>query len=142
MEDNQEAWNSLVSSPLWGIGSTKVHWEASNIFSGGQDVHPLLMQGLLAGFPGLLLLMMWFVILGRRLASILRVGLTGLPSARALSAAVALAVALFLSAVNTTPAFLFGVSQIPFGIFCGVLLTKQKLSQRTPRLSHSGEVIN
>lgn len=124
MDDNIEAWSAFLSSPIWGIGSTKVHWEALYETYGGQDVHPVLSQGLLAGIPGLFLLLLWFAILVRRLPSVVQANIAELPNARALAAAVALVVALFLTAINTTPVFLFASSQVPFGLFCGLVLAK------------------
>ena len=122
IDDTIEAWGSLLRSPLWGIGSPKIYWEATMKTYGGQDIHPFVAQGLIGGFPAIIMLL-YFVFM---LYKALRMHLSTTSSTQhyyyAVAAAPALAGAFMLSAINTTPVFLFSTVQVPLGIFSGLLL--------------------
>jgi len=128
VSDTLEAWHAIIGSPLWGIGQSKVSWQSKFLTYGGQDVHPFFSQGLIGGFPGIFLLFYWVILLFRRFKKSLADSFRGeTPKYYALSAAVALFSALFLSLIGTTPVFLYGPHQVPFGIFSGLLLLPLKV---------------
>lgn len=120
--DTIEGWNHLVKSPIWGIGITKVHWEPVMLTYGGQDIHPFISQGLIGGFPAIIMLL-YFVFI---LCKTLRIRLQNVSEKEdyyyALAAAPPLVGAFMLSAINTAPVFLYSVAQVPLGIFSGMLL--------------------
>jgi len=124
MDDSIEGWHALMNSPLWGIGRTKLYWEAKFETYGGQDLHPFISQGLIGGIPGILMLFLWIILLFRQFNLVIRTFFEGTSKNYALSSAVALSSVLFLSFINTTPVFLYSSNQVPFGIFCGLLLSR------------------
>lgn len=128
IEDTIEAWDRLIASPLWGIGRTKVHWEAKYGTYGGQDVHPFISQGLLSGFVGIILLLFLIYLIVKQTAKKIRNFRRTVDHINTfyLSAGVGILGAIMLSVINTTPVFFYAPVQVPLGIFIGILFSKQK----------------
>ena len=125
LADNIEAISYLLKSPLWGIGVSKIHWDATFLTFGGQDVHPVISQGLIGGLPGIVLLLCFVFILYRVFRLRLRSG--NYPADYyAIAAVPPLAGAFLLSAINTSPVFLYSSVQVPLGIFSGLLFFRKE----------------
>jgi hypothetical protein len=143
LEDNADAADAIGASPLWGIGRTKVYWDAKYDVVGGQDVHPFLMQGLISGIPGIVLLALWLLFLLSRARNLrvlwLRTGER--VYLEHLIAVVPIGIAVFLSAINTSPAFFYDAAQVPFGMFCGLLLARRHQASRYQHISQASNLV-
>lgn len=136
LEDTLEAWDYLLASPLWGIGRHKVHWEPTMITYGGQDVHPFVCQGLIGGFPAIILVLLLFWMVFREWLSRIRdVRTKGQSDYLAMAAGPALIVGVVLSAINTTNVLMYANAQVPLGIYLGLVLRHDERDERVSRAS-------
>jgi ABC-type multidrug transport system fused ATPase/permease subunit len=120
--DNIEAFNKIIHSPIYGIGSIKVHWFAQFGTFGGQDIHPFLSFALLSGIPGLIMLLV--LIYKTNLVFIKKIKY-GYKYILSIAAGVSFWGLLMLSIINTTPVFFFATVQVPLGILIGIIFSNK-----------------
>ncbi|MBT1075764.1 hypothetical protein [Geobacter grbiciae] len=113
---NRDALESIVESPLWGIGSI-----VSSTRS--QDAHSILRVGFMGGLPAILMVLVWISTLFLRFAKLLKK--CGEPNlGLCLSAFCAVMCACLMMLLNTVPYLFYSMNLVPFGIFVGLFISE------------------